>query len=404
MLKLIIRGVINMLKKFLLLIFLLLPVIGTGCSKSKNIIDADVPLESVDFNALEYSDLSDFVYNKDSDHINILEYHGRDTVVKVPDMIEGLPVRNIGNGVFSFENKDTVRGIIYPENVKEIGSIFGNSSLEKIYLPSTLEKVSGYSHADHEFPFYGLPNLNEIKVADGCKNYFSVDGVLFCHMGIPSGTICMLCLYPSNKEGDTFDMKLEDTGQEDSFTISPKAFTGCKNIKKVIINDGVYSSNNSFNNIDCTYGGSIEELEVKNKSYSFGDGQFAGCTNLKKIIIPGEMSTPTGFDEVETFEGCTSLKEIVVIPPENPKRMNLYEVDDVLYSYNKSVFGERRELVLYPPAKEGEIYEVTEPIEEIQKGAVLDAHYLKKLVVPADCKVPYEYLEYKGVNVEVVKE
>ena len=72
----------------------------------------------------------DFTYDVEDDGIKIRSYTGSDTVVVIPEEIEGKPVTGFYDYVFA--NDNPVRAVLIPESVKELEEVFG---FEVTYLP-----------------------------------------------------------------------------------------------------------------------------------------------------------------------------------------------------------------------------------------------------------------------------
>ena len=77
-----------------------------------------------------------------------------------------------------------------------------------------------------------------------------------------------------------------------------------KNIKNVIINNGVTSIGN-FAFSDCT---SLTNITIPNSVTSIGDYAFYGCENLINITIPNSVTSIGDF----AFNECTSLTNIAI--------------------------------------------------------------------------------------------
>ena len=117
----------------------------------------------------------------------LVRYTGNEEVVTVPDGIEVL-----GEWAFNWCN---ARKIILPETLKEIESycFFNCPNLSDITLPASLETIGSMQ------AFNITPALKRFKIAQGNKNFVSVDGVLF------SADRETLLYYPDGKnEGGTY--------------------------------------------------------------------------------------------------------------------------------------------------------------------------------------------------------
>lgn len=81
-------------------------------------------------------------YTKGADSVTILGYTGSDTVIRVPEQIEGLPVRAIGDRAFSYLT--SVTEIHLPSGVQSVGwfAFSGCVALEKVTLPTSVSTIS----------------------------------------------------------------------------------------------------------------------------------------------------------------------------------------------------------------------------------------------------------------------
>ena len=137
-----------------------------------------------------------------------------------------------------------------------------------------------------------------------------------------------------------------------------------KNIKNVIINNGVTSIGN-FAFSDCT---SLTNITIPNSVTSIGDYAFYGCENLINITIPNSV-TSIGND---VFNGCISLTSINV-DSNNEKYMS---DNGVLYTKDKKI------LIQYPGKKEGTEYLILQGVESIEDYAFWGCGNLTNIIIP----------------------
>ena len=81
----------------------------------------------------------DFTYDVEDDGIKIRSYTGSDTVVVIPEEIEGKPVTGFYDYVFA--NDNPVRAVLIPESVKELEQVFTNIKIENKSIKQTLIKA-----------------------------------------------------------------------------------------------------------------------------------------------------------------------------------------------------------------------------------------------------------------------
>ena len=118
---------------------------------------------------IEYSPLSEFEY-KDNDNggdpelsptggIVITKYIGSDSIVRIPQTIDGKPVDEIG--ACAFQDCNTISDVIIPDTVKTIGyEAFFKSSIQTIIIPDTVKTMG-------RFAFYKCEKLEKVTLGTG---------------------------------------------------------------------------------------------------------------------------------------------------------------------------------------------------------------------------------------------
>ena len=207
------------------------------------------------------------------------------------------------------------------------------SNLKSVYISKSVRYISD------EYVFEKCKNLEKIEVDSENQRYSSQDGVLY------------------NKEKTTLIAapgKIEECNVPSTVkTIGNYAFSQCKNLKKVILSEGLENINNySFDG--CSLLSEINlpstlknigyfafattnitgEVVIPDSVESIGNGCFYCCRNISKIMIGASLkllniSSTYGY---HPFYGCSSLKEIEV------KVDNKYfsSQDGILYSKDKT--------------------------------------------------------------------
>ena len=137
-----------------------------------------------------------------------------------------------------------------------------------------------------------------------------------------------------------------------------------KNIKNVIINNGVTSIGN-FAFSDCT---SLTNITIPNSVTSIGDYAFYGCENLINITIPNSVTSIGNF----AFCMCTSLTSINV-DSNNEKYMS---DNGVLYTKDKKT------LIQYPSKKEKTEYIILQGTTSIGNYAFHYCTNLTNITIP----------------------
>lgn len=122
----------------------------------------------------------------------------------------------------------------------------------------------------------------------------------------------------------------------------------------------------------------IESITISKNIEVIGESSFSGCKNLKKIIIYSEN---LGSIELENFLQCANLEEYVV-----NKENNAYKsVDGILFSKDGT------KLIRYPQGKKDEEYIIPDSVTEICTRGIDQNQYMKKLVVPESINTVGDY-------------
>ena len=84
----------------------------------------------------------DFEYSisEETNEVTITKYTGTDTVVSIPDTINGNPVTSIGTGAFA--GRDNLENITIPNGVTSIGShAFDHCGFTSITIPNNVTSI-----------------------------------------------------------------------------------------------------------------------------------------------------------------------------------------------------------------------------------------------------------------------
>lgn len=217
----------------------------------------------------------------------------------------------------SISDEDIIEGeIIIPEGVTEIESgVFSYHEINKIKLPSTLEKINGNTFYDCdieilEIPegvkiiepsaFYGMYSLKQITIPgtieilgyDLLESCSSLERIII-HEGIekiPEGLARDCC--------ELQEIIIPNTVK----SIGLRAFYECTNLKSIIIPSSVEElEEGAFES--CS---NLEEIHFSKGLKKIGKSAFARCTRLQKIELPETLEKI----EARAFEQCSNLKEI----------------------------------------------------------------------------------------------
>lgn len=156
-----------MKKRCRVLVVMLIVVIFVGCGKNSvsesesNVVASkgsdtggviDTVQESVNVSDIPIGELTeeivrnypvanvkDFEYEMDGEGVKIKKYVGDDTVVVIPDTIEGKAVTTINMLVFG--NDSEVRGVYFPETVSVIKGTFANNDSIEVIICEGVESI-----------------------------------------------------------------------------------------------------------------------------------------------------------------------------------------------------------------------------------------------------------------------
>lgn len=215
-----------------------------------------------------------FTYELIGEEITITGYTGNDSIVNIPETIEGYRVRSVGERAFA--GCDAIEKVIFREGLKEIGTeaFSGCNNLKDVILPESLTTL-------------------------GCE--------VFTSPYITSITI------PKNV-----------TNMGNGYNVDYSTFTGCKNLETVVFEKGMKKIPNialycceSVKNIDIPEGvkeignrafrrTSIEDLDLPSTLETIEANSIWECEKLKRLVLPDNVSSIGD----EAFEGCLSLEEI----------------------------------------------------------------------------------------------
>ena len=233
-----------------------------------------------------------------------------------------------------FEGCSKLTNLKLPDNLKLMGdNAFSETGIEQINIPSGLYSMG-------ERVFSDCPNLKSIT-SDNYK-YQAEEGILY-----DVSHNKKLMAYPAASERT--ELHLDENVTE----IKPMAFSGCSNLKKVVlpktmavINEDAFENCRSLEEIDLSNvsvieysafngcesltrvnfgeqitvigflafsGTGLEELIVPSSVSSIGLSAFTGCKNLKKVTIPENSKVEVGYT---AFHKCLNLAEFTIYSPD----------------------------------------------------------------------------------------
>ncbi|MDE7294444.1 MAG: leucine-rich repeat domain-containing protein [Oscillospiraceae bacterium] len=223
-----------------------------------------------DWDSLEYADELDFITEDVDGGVAITEYLGTNPIVKIPEIIDGKKVVQIGTAYLD------KRGEI--KNYDK--SPFIKSDITDVKLPNGVTKVDMCA-------FWGCNSLKSVSVPDSVTVIEQI-AFAYCYdlesVNIPKGVT----------------------------RIGNAAFRNCTNLKNITIPDSVTKiSNWAF--CECS---SLKSIDIPKTVKNIGFGAFSDCSSITELIYPENVILDNGdYEWTENYipifgMGCSNLKSI----------------------------------------------------------------------------------------------
>ena len=236
------------------------------------------------------------VTTKDGEPAAIITgYTGYDTDIRIPGLVNGLPV--VGFEWSAFNNNDYFTSVVIPGSVGVIEdySFMGCDSLKEVYIANGVTQIGAGA-------FWGCTNLETVTLPDSLTSV--------------------------GKEAFRECSKLSSVTIPDSVTtIESYAFRGCSKLSSATLPSGLTRLNEGVF-YQCT---SLTGVTIPESVIFMGAGVFYNCSSLKEITIPSgvtwigmstfrycssltEITIPDGVESIGNyaFEGCSGLTEIII--------------------------------------------------------------------------------------------
>lgn len=236
----------------------------------------------------------------DEDELNVdengtlLSYNGSSKNITLPQTVNGIEIKKIGNGVF--ENSE-ITEIVMPQTVTEIGSsAFKNCR--------KLRTVSAFGAIKiGEDTFYGCINIRNLYLGQ----LLSIGKYAFYNAGnnqfaIEERTFSLnLKKLGSIPEGAFMGSSISSVEFDTVSKIEKNAFSECNALVSVKANKMSNLSDGIFRGCQ-----SLADVEIINMS-NIPVGTFSTCTNLLRVKLPNVILVNSN-----AFENCISINEITL--------------------------------------------------------------------------------------------
>jgi hypothetical protein len=212
----------------------------------------------------------DYDVTRDGTGIVITRYKGMATIVNIPAVIEGLPVKELGTYQIDWRRAERYFGDVGGATV---GAFF-DTNITSVTIPDSVISIAdgetyGYEHR-YEYAYEYAYQTSYLSAGSGvftnCRSLKSVT-------------------LPRN-------LKVIPNG----------LFAGCTSLEAITLPDGLQSiGNRAF--VGCT---SLETIAFPDSLTTINGMAYEGCLSLTAVILPKNLKTLGGFD----FKFCTSLESV----------------------------------------------------------------------------------------------
>ena len=259
---------------------------------------------------------------------NLVEIHIPKTIEEIGDCVfekcamltavylDNSPKYSVINDVLvDKEKKRVIRAfgnqtrLTLPNGIKRIGTrAFDNSSVSKLCIPSTVERIERNAFAD-------CRSLNAFDVDSGNFWFSSYEGVLYSNEGMK------LVQYPQGRRQQEYfidygTVEICENAFRDAFylesvtfvsslrKIGERAFQDCHRLLSAALSAGItIIGERAFQ--DCE---SLTNITLPISIKEIGDFAFCGCRSITAILIPPMVDRIGNC----TFMGCRNLERVII--------------------------------------------------------------------------------------------
>ncbi|MEX1819626.1 leucine-rich repeat domain-containing protein [Metamycoplasma hominis] len=347
----------------------------------------------------------------------ITKFIGNDSKVTIPGKYQGKNITEIGNGAFSnsFINSVSITG-----SIKEIGerAFLGCRNLEEVILNEGLEKIGVRAFLNTKIESITIPDsvkeigslafnfskISHISINSNNKNLEIKDNFL-----IDKNNKKILAYLDKKTTKVTIPSSIKE--------IDESAFFGCRNLKEVILNEGLEKIRaGAFINTNIesiTIPGSVKEIDdwafnfskishisinSNNKNLEI-KGNFLIDKNNKKILAYLDKKTtkvtiPDSIKEIGkgAFSGCRNLKEVILnesLEKIGEGALSIWDIRSILINPNNKNFEikdnflidkNNKKILAYLDKKTTKVT-IPDSVKEIGDSAFLGCRNLKEVIL-----------------------
>ena len=272
--------------------------------------------EAVNLDNLPEADENDFavILNNAGDGVVITQYKGFAKVLRIPAVIQGFPVTEIGDSAFATRRKlsdgrrytglrqddegdaRVISGIVIPDGIVNIGKYaFSNQEITSLILPESVQSIGDWAFSDCEL----LPSVSLPASLTSLGNYIFSGCEALASVTIPEGRL-------------------------PGITIG--TFQGCENLTEIVIpssmtdigseafsGSGITSVTVTGNNVKRIWrhafsGCAFTSFEIPEGVEEIKEGAFAGCSFLTSVTFPSTIKEI----EKKAFINCPALTTVII--------------------------------------------------------------------------------------------
>lgn len=305
----------------------------------------------------------DFTYvEREDGTLEVTYYTGSDSVIAIPDQIDGKKVVSLG---LTFSKCCPLRAVAIGANISDISPVSFSDSISLKYLAVdsrnpyfTSKDGILYSKDMAKLICCPMGKEGNVEVPEGVTS-IGKGAFAGCHLvsgiTLPQGLVSIgetafeNCI---SLPGITVPASVEELGNA--------VFSGCTSLKEVTLTAG-----NLKGIVSSAFSGSgLERISIPEGVTSIGDSAFQSCGNLQEVSFPegitsigfqafwgcsglAGLTIPKSVAEIggQAFQGCSSLPEIGV----DGENQYFSSEQGLLYNIDKT------ELLCCPEGKIGEV-------------------------------------------------